>query len=261
MLLHELAHIRRGDAFVTLAAEIARVVYWFHPLAHACVRRITAEAERACDDAVVAAGISGTDFAADLIAIATKPLNGLHSSAASRRTLEERVQALVTDRMRTPPPRRARVLVAATLVLVTAGIALLRFAAPWSHYGVAPEIARAIAVAALRERIEIDLAFALVQTESGFRTHVVSPRGAVGLTQILPSSARLIAPSVTAEELMQPSTNLGVGFRLLRSHLDRYGDVVTALEAYSRGTRAVDRDRAAAKPLPASYARQVLAAR
>jgi beta-lactamase regulating signal transducer with metallopeptidase domain len=53
VLAHELAHIRRHDWLVTLAASLNRCVFWFHPLAWWLERRLSALAEQASDDAAL----------------------------------------------------------------------------------------------------------------------------------------------------------------------------------------------------------------
>jgi VWFA-related protein len=75
-LLHELAHARRRDVATRTCAEIARALYWPHPLAWWLVRRQSAEAERACDDRVLVAGIGPDDYAGYLLD-AARSLAGL----------------------------------------------------------------------------------------------------------------------------------------------------------------------------------------
>jgi beta-lactamase regulating signal transducer with metallopeptidase domain len=70
VLLHELAHVARGDFLMQLAAEAARALYWFNPLVWRAVRRLRLESELACDDQVLAAGAPATDYAGDLLEIA-----------------------------------------------------------------------------------------------------------------------------------------------------------------------------------------------
>ncbi len=53
VLAHELAHIRRGDWLVTVAASVNRSIFWFHPLAWWLERRLSALAEDACDEAAL----------------------------------------------------------------------------------------------------------------------------------------------------------------------------------------------------------------
>ncbi len=53
VLAHQLAHIRRGDWLVRVAASLNRVLFWFHPLAWWLERRLSTLAEQACDDAAL----------------------------------------------------------------------------------------------------------------------------------------------------------------------------------------------------------------
>jgi soluble lytic murein transglycosylase-like protein len=104
------------------------------------------------------------------------------------------------------------------------------------------DLAHEIHGAALAERIDPGLAFRLVRAESSFRPRAVSPVGALGLTQLMPATARWLEPGTTRKELLEPRTNLRVGFRYLRQLLDRYqGDERLALLAYNRGPGTVNR--------------------
>jgi soluble lytic murein transglycosylase-like protein len=96
--------------------------------------------------------------------------------------------------------------------------------------------------AALAENIAPRMAFGLVKAESSFRPRAVSPVGAVGLTQLLPSTARWLVPGTTRSDLMKPETNLQVGFKYLRYLIDKYdGDEKLALTAYNRGPGTVNK--------------------
>lgn len=79
----------------------------------------------------------------------------------------------------------------------------------------------------------------VAQVESALRPNAVSPKGAVGVMQLMPATARAMDadPSDTAQ-------NIDAGVRLLRDLLVRYdGDVVKALSAYNAGEEAVERYR------------------
>ena len=56
VLAHELAHVRRGDWAVQLAADALCAVFWFNPLSSIVARRLRDESERACDDVVLDTG-------------------------------------------------------------------------------------------------------------------------------------------------------------------------------------------------------------
>jgi soluble lytic murein transglycosylase-like protein len=103
-------------------------------------------------------------------------------------------------------------------------------------------LASNIYTAAVEEDISPKVAFGLVQAESSFRTAAVSPVGAVGLTQLLPSTANWLVPGTTRRDLMNTETNLRVGFKYLRYLMDKYeGDEQLALTAYNRGPGTVNR--------------------
>jgi soluble lytic murein transglycosylase-like protein len=86
--------------------------------------------------------------------------------------------------------------------------------------------------------------------------------GAVGLTQLLPSTARWMAPGTTRSDLMTPETNLRVGFQYLRYLMDKYGgDEKLALTAYNRGPGTVSKLLARGKNPDNGYAEKVLTGR
>lgn len=108
------------------------------------------------------------------------------------------------------------------------------------HYGVSPDLATQIHDIALAEGIEPDLAFRLVRAESEFNTHATSRVGAVGLTQVMPATARFFVRGVTRQRLYDPHLNLHVGFRYLRGLIHHYKSLRVALLVYNRGPVAVD---------------------
>ena len=109
-------------------------------------------------------------------------------------------------------------------------------------YKVSPALARQIHAAAVDANIDPTLAFGLVRTESAFRNSATSPVGAIGLTQLMPATARWLERGTTRSDLRNPEVNLRIGFRYLRSLIDRYeGDTDLALLAYNRGPGTVDR--------------------
>ncbi len=133
----------------------------------------------------------------------------------------------------------------------------LRFA---SQYSISAGLAEQIVAAALDEGIDPELAFRLVRVESVFNPNARGPSGALGLTQLMPSTARAVNRSLRTEaEILEPGANLRTGFRYLRRLLDRYeGDVRLALLAYNRGETNVDRALRAGRDPENGYSRKVL---
>jgi soluble lytic murein transglycosylase-like protein len=110
-----------------------------------------------------------------------------------------------------------------------------------TQYKITADLAAAVYDVALSEQINPALAFPLVKLESNFNPRAKSKVGALGLTQVLPSTARLYEPGLTNEQLYDRDTNLRLGFRYLRDLLERYeGNLERALLAYNRGPARVE---------------------
>lgn len=93
--------------------------------------------------------------------------------------------------------------------------------------------------AARRTGLPPALVESVARVESNLRPDAVSPKGALGVMQLMPATARALEadPHDTAQ-------NIDAGARLLRELLLKYdGDVVKALSAYNAGSGAVDRYR------------------
>ena len=114
-----------------------------------------------------------------------------------------------------------------------------------TKYKVSADLAGSIYDVALAEGIEPDLGFRLVKVESEFHDRATSRVGALGLTQVMPATARDFVPGITREQLYDRKTNLQIGFRYLRGLIGEYkGDVKLALLVYNRGPVAVESLRA-----------------
>lgn len=83
------------------------------------------------------------------------------------------------------------------------------------------------------------LVMGLIQAESSFQSDAVSPVGAMGLMQIMPSTAEWLAElmgiSYTEEDLFNPAYNIRMGTFYLRRLITYFGDVDTALASYNAG--------------------------
>jgi len=128
-----------------------------------------------------------------------------------------------------------------------------------ARYRIPADLAASIHDIALAEGIDPDIAFRLVRVESEFVRRAVSPVGAVGLTQVMPSTAFELDPRLTYNDLFDRETNLRLGFRYLRELLQYYdGDLRLALLAYNRGPGTVDEIRASGGDPGNGYDRAVL---
>jgi soluble lytic murein transglycosylase len=104
----------------------------------------------------------------------------------------------------------------------------------------------ALVAGANKHRTDPLLLAAIVRQESRFEPSARSPVGAVGLSQIMPASARTIASelgyrNISEAELLKPAVNLEFGAYHLSRELDEYnGSIVPALAAYNAGGGVVN---------------------
>jgi len=117
-----------------------------------------------------------------------------------------------------------------------------------TRYEIPANLAQTIFDVALSERLDPELAFRLVKLESDFNPRAISRVGAIGLSQLMLSTAVQFDRTVTREKLYEPKTNLRIGFQYLRRLISAYkGNVQLALLAYNLGEDAVDQARRAGK--------------
>ena len=98
-----------------------------------------------------------------------------------------------------------------------------------------------LAAASARQGLDPRLVGALVHVESAYRPQARSPKGALGLMQIMPATGARYGVG-TPQELLDPATNIEVGTRYLRDlHQLFDGQVELVLAAYNAGEGAVKR--------------------
>ena len=127
-------------------------------------------------------------------------------------------------------------------------------------------VAEAVVAESLRHELDPALVLAVMHVESRFNTYAVSPKDALGLMQLLPSTGAWLAPQVGVEwqgpqTLFDPVQNVRLGTAYLKQLVDRYdGNIRTALLAYNWGPGRIDRRLRRGTPLPREYAQLVFAA-
>jgi beta-lactamase regulating signal transducer with metallopeptidase domain len=98
VLMHELAHIRRGDSLAQILSLTVCALYWPNPLVWIGARRLRREAEIAADDAVIASGVRPSVYAGELLQIASEFRAyrfALPLGMAEKSGLEARVQSVL----------------------------------------------------------------------------------------------------------------------------------------------------------------------
>ena len=101
-----------------------------------------------------------------------------------------------------------------------------------SYKGEYLDVAKA---AAAKHGVPEDLYLRLVQQESGWNPSAISPKGAVGLAQLMPATADMLGIDID-----NPQENLDGGARYLRRMYDKFGSWRMALAAYNAGPGAVE---------------------
>ena len=132
VLSHELAHIARRDWFLQICAELARGLYWFHPLVWFAAASLRRESERACDDSVLNSGVEASCYANQLLDLARTLKNahrGFSAALAIARpsNLERRFIAMLDPNLnRCGISRRAGLLAKAAALCLLLPLAALR---------------------------------------------------------------------------------------------------------------------------------------
>jgi len=104
------------------------------------------------------------------------------------------------------------------------------------------------------------IALAVARIESGFRPHVVSSAGAIGVMQIMPRTGRDVF-DLSRTELFDPAINIRAGVTFLDQLIDRYdGRIDLALSHYNGGSRVTSGPQPKIIPATRGYVLKVLAA-
>ncbi len=94
---------------------------------------------------------------------------------------------------------------------------------------------------ARRAGIDPALLMALIRVESSFNPYAISPAGAIGLTQVMPHTAKWISEKLgVSGKLDDPSDNIRIGTSYLKYLIDKYNSLDKALKAYNVGPGAYE---------------------
>jgi hypothetical protein len=135
------------------------------------------------------------------------------------------------------------------------------------RYHITAAMARMVHDAAVEVGLDPELGFRLVRVESVFDPDAIGSGGATGLVQMMPGTARSINPEIdTRKELIDPHTNMRLGFGYLREMIERYdkygADAVRlGVIAYNRGEISVDRALRRGADPENGYGRRILGPR
>ena len=172
-------------------------------------------------------------------------------------------QAAAVAAMRVSIARQRAAMVMLPLQTRDPGEADAFFTLPWPALGPAcdplPEeqLQPLIQQAALKEGLEADLLRAVAEQESGFRACAVSPKGAMGLMQLMPGTAQELG----VRDPFDPQESLLSGAHYLKQLLTRFGgNAALALGAYNAGAGRVEEAGGVPEiPETTRYVQQILA--
>ena len=112
----------------------------------------------------------------------------------------------------------------------------MKVTAPTSAAAAAIDLDQVVRDASNRNRLDPDFVSSVIMAESNFKTHAVSKKGALGLMQLMPSTAAQLGVA----DPFDPKANVEAGAAHLSALLDRYNnDPIKALAAYNAGAHRV----------------------
>jgi len=234
VLLHELAHVRRGDPASHLLARFALALHWWNPLAWTAWREFLKERERATDDLVLNAGARASDYAGHLLELARSlhaptPLDCAAIAMARPSQLEGRLLAILDGNRNRRAPRRAPALAAAL-----AAIALL-----------AP-----LAAVQAQDNTPLPDVDATIRAATLQKNHEILDHAAAAYTAAhqLAAAERLLQTSAAIREQVSGSNSVDYGVGLIKlGNLERQrNSVKQAVDFYTKAVGVLgDRPEAA----------------
>ena len=238
LLAHELAHIQRQDYLANLLQCLAETLLFYHPAVWWISAKIRATREEACDDLAAKAIGEPRRLA---LALAELDLFQLPAPAlgAHQGDLMNRIKRLLNPAPPRPfPASLLGTVLAAALLSPLMGSPAPK--APNEPIRVSAQLLAQIDTLAANEGIDPQLLRAMAWAESRFDPDARSPRGALGILQVMPETAKKYG----AVDLANREQVAAAGVRYLRSLLTRYpGDLAKAIAAYNCGEETLEAGR------------------
>jgi hypothetical protein len=158
ILAHELCHLRRRDNLTAAIHMLVESLFWFHPLVWWLGRRLMTERERACDEAVLAAGNDPRVFAQGILNVCRFTIQGPQAcaSALSGANLRLRIETILANRT---PRRLGRGQKLGLSVIAVLCLSLLALAGREQAMQAIPDAARIAQTFAEQKRPRVAVAF------------------------------------------------------------------------------------------------------
>lgn len=292
VLLHELAHVRRLDPLVGWIESIVRALFFFHPVVWWLGKRIERSREHCCDDEAVRALSRGSRppehpgrvLAEALFALesqrATRPVAPAMAATGAGALLERVARLLGVPQTRRTASIADRWPWIVVLTFVLGGVWAhhTRLDASRSSAASVPKLATAwlppsvriwapiLHEAGQRHGVDPELLAVMTFVESRGNPWAVSRAGALGLMQVMPSTAAEIARArgmepPTPERLADPAYNVDLAAWYLARQLERFDTddpvqrVGRAAAAYNAGPHRFAEHLERGRPLPAETRR------
>jgi beta-lactamase regulating signal transducer with metallopeptidase domain len=203
IIAHEACHLRRRDNLTAALHMVVEVLFWFHPLVWWIGGQLIAERERACDEAVVAAGHDRAVYARSLVESCRlylqSPLDCV--AGASGSNLKARVEAIMTAPLASPlsPLKKTLLLTAGACACATPVAAGLL--TPEAEKAVAPLLRTVAAIAAPARVLE---PLAGPEQDAGSKPVALARNDAILAPRVV-VAATDAAPMVLAQTVAAPT--------------------------------------------------------